>query len=154
MHTELKYKYDLSEQPPLPPAPHFDLASIAAAKRVQPLRRPRILRYSCDVLRPRGVLRQRGVLRLGTAVLAAFMMMVLGMATMARLNKQINVAPTTQETSEPADASVVALPAVETESTPMVSGDDPLVSTDRRRHRGRRHIRVLREMFEPPMFVW
>lgn len=144
MHTELEYKCNYPGAPPLPPPPHFDLDSIAAAKRVQPLRRPRVSRYS------------GGVLRLGTAFLAGVMVMSLGIATMARLNKQIDVAPAKEETSEPADAPVDASAAVETESTLAASSDDlpPLVITDRRRHRARRHIRIPREMFEQPMFVW
>lgn len=161
MQTVLKDKHDFSGPPPVPPPPHFDSASIAAAKRVRPLRGPRILRYSRGVLRPRGVPGQRGMLQLGTGFLAGFMMMALGMATMARLNKQVKVGSTTQETSERAEATVDALPVLETASTPTVSGDDmvsreddPSVGTDRRRHRGRRHIRVLHEMLETPMFVW
>src|SRR5215471_1978353 len=129
MQTELKDKYNFSEGPPLPPAPHFDSASIAAAKRVQPLRWRRISRYSRDVLRPR------------TELLAGLLMMVLGVVTMAGLNKQVNVAPATPVTAEMAEATVDSAPDAE---TAMGSPDGPLsVVTDRRRHRGRRHIRLL-----------
>ena len=158
MHTELKYKREFSEPPPLPPTPHFDLASIAAAKPVQRLRWPQRLRYSRVVLRPRGLLRP------GTAVLAGILVMGVGIATMARLNEQINVAlagqqtsetVAGQQTSETVDATADAAPEVEMESTPVsLPNDLPLAGNDMRRHRGRRHLRVPREMFGPPMFVW
>jgi len=137
MQTELKDKYAFSEGPPLPPAPHFDSASIAAAKRVQPLRWRRISRYSRDVLRPR------------TELFAGLLMMVLGIATMAGLNKQKNVAPATPVTAEMAEANVDGAPDVGTDSTAMASPNGSLsVVTDRRRHPGRRHARLL-GMFDP-----
>jgi len=142
MHTELKDKYDVSEEP-LPPTPHFDSASVAAAKPVQPLSRSRHLQYS------------RALVRLATAVFAGLIVMALGIATMAHLNnqvnKQVNVAPATPEISETADATDES-PAIETEATPLASRDGASVGTDRRRHRTRHHFRVPREMFEPEMF--
>ena len=141
MQTELKDKYDFSDEPPLPPAANFDLASIEEAKPVEPLRQRRISPYP------------RRVLRLGMAVFAGFMVMVLGIATMARLNNQINVAPASGETSETADATEDSSADVETESaTAAGPNSSPLVVTERRRHRGRRYIRVPSEMFEREMF--
>jgi hypothetical protein len=139
MHTDVKHKHDFSAEPPLPPAPHFDLASIEEAKPVQPLSRRQIFRY------PRGLLR-------GSAVFAGLLVMVLEVATMARLNKQLNAAPTPQDASETAEATEDAPP----DAAPVAAspGGSPLVLTESRRHRGRRHIRVPRQMFEfeqPPM---
>jgi hypothetical protein len=143
MHTELTDKHDFSEEPPLPPAAHFDLASIKGAKPVQQLRPRRISRYP------------RSVLRLGTGIFAGLMVMVLGIATMAHLNNQLNAAPATLRTSETAEATDDASPNAETESAPAAAPDSsPLVLTERRRHRGRRHIRLPREMFDldqPPV---
>jgi len=136
MQTELKDKYTFPAGPPLPPAPHFDSASIAAAKRVQPLRWRRISRYSRDVLRPR------------TELFAGLLMMVLGIATMAGLNKQKHLVPATPVTAEMAESNVYDAPDVDTESTAMASPNGSLsVVTDRRRHRGRRHTRLV-EMFD------
>jgi len=135
MHTELKYKPDFfSEPPPLPPTPHFDLASIAAAKRVQPLRWRRILRYSRDLLRP------------GTAVL----LIVLGVASMAQWNKPMKVAPATPVTAKTAEAAVDGAPDLDTESSPVASlNGQPIVVTEGRRHR--RPHPVPREMFDSGM---
>src|SRR5262252_5732225 len=105
MQTEVIDKYDLANEPPPPPTPHFDLASIAEAKPVQPLRRRRPALHS------------RAALRLGTAVLASLLVMFLGIATMARLNKQISVASAPPATFETADDTVDASPDIETEST-------------------------------------
>jgi cytoskeletal protein RodZ len=141
MQTEITDKYDLANEPPPPPTPHFDLASIAEAKPVQPLRRRR------------SPLPSRAVLRLGTAVLAGLLVLFLGIATMARLNKRISVASAPPETSERADDTVAASPEIETESTSTSSpGTLPLVVTERRRHHGYRHMRMPREVFEPEMF--
>jgi hypothetical protein len=136
MHTELKYKRDFfPEPPPLPPTPHFDLASIAAAKPVQPLRWRRTLRYSRDLLRP------------GTAVL----LIVLGIATMAQWNKPMNVAPATRVTAGTAAAAVDSSPDVDMESTRVASlNGQPIVISDGRRHR--RHHPVPREMFDSGMY--
>lgn len=147
MQTEVKQKYDVSEEPPpLPPAPHFDLASIAEAKPVQPLRRRRIPRFS------------PGVLRLATAVLAGFGVLVLGIATMARLNNQINVAPASTTASQPGEPIDDASSDVDTDSASAAfNNSSSLVVTERHRHRGRHHMRGTRDMFEqnfvgPPMF--
>lgn len=141
MQTELRDKHDFSEELPLPPTPHFDLASIAEAKPVQPLRRRRIPRYSS------------GMLRLGTAIFAGLIVMVFGVATMARLNKQINAGLASAAKAESAAATADAAPDVDAESIPVASPNDQgLVGTERRRHRGPRHFRAPREMFEPQMF--
>lgn len=148
MQTEVKDKHHFSyfsfsyfsEEPPLPPAPHFDSASIAEAKPVQPLLRSRNLRYS------------RTVLRLGTAVLAGLTVMVLAIGTMARLNSEVHnqtkFAPA-PETSQAADATPADSPNIEAESTPMAPGNvAPLVGAERRRHGGPHHFRAPRDMFE------
>ena len=139
MQTEINDQYDFSAAaPPLPPPPHFDLASIEVAKPVQPLRKRRVSP------------RPRGVLRFGTAVFAGLMMMLLGIATMARLNNQINAAAApTPEVSETADAADDASPEVETASDPAVWPNSPsLVVPERRRHRARHYIRLPRETFD------
>jgi hypothetical protein len=141
MQTELKDKHGFSEEPPLPPAPNFNLASIEEAKPVEPLRQRRIPRFP------------RGGLRLGMAIFAGFTVMALGIATMARLDHQINVAPASAETSDTADAAEDSSADVATESAPAVSpNSSPSVVTERRRHRGHRYTRVPREMFGPEMF--
>ena len=84
--------------------------------------------------------------------------MVFGVATMARLNNQINAGLASAvraepAAAEPAAATADAAPDVDAESIPVASPNDQgLVSTDRRRHRGHRHFRAPREMFGPQMF--
>ena len=53
------------------------------------------------------------------------------------------------------DVTAEAAPGDEMESTPVELSDGlQSVGTDKRRHRGRHHSRVPREMFERVMFVW
>jgi hypothetical protein len=147
MHTEIKEQYDFSAPPPVPPPPHFDLASIEVAKPVEPLRKRLISQNPWRVL------------RFG-AIAAGVMMMILGIATMARLNNQLNnqtkAAPSaTPETIATADASQDASASVETESAPGAwSNTLPSVVRERRRHRAPRYLRAPREMFDleqPPV---
>jgi hypothetical protein len=92
------------------------------------------------------------------AVFAGIIVMVLGIATMARLNKQINAAPAAPEAAQAADSVDDASADVDTDSSPAaLPNSSPLVGTERRRHRGRHIIRAPREMYEesfigPPMF--
>jgi hypothetical protein len=139
MQTEINDQYDLlAAAPPLPPPPHFDSASIEEAKPVQLLRKRRVSQPP------------RGVVRFGTAVFAGLMVMLLGIATMARLNNQINAAATaTPEASETADAADGASADVETASDPAAWPNSPsLVVPERRRHRARHYIRLPRETFD------
>ncbi|HEX3086698.1 MAG TPA: hypothetical protein VHP99_19330 [Pyrinomonadaceae bacterium] len=87
MHTEMKDHYDCSVAAQFPPTPHFDSESIEQAKPVEPLRRIRFAKIS-----------RRG-LQFGTAILVGLMFVVLEIATVARLNRQINAASATPEIS-------------------------------------------------------
>ncbi len=142
MHTEMKDHYDCSVAARVLPTPHFDSASIEQAKPVEPLRRIRYAKIS-----------HRG-LQFGTAILVGLMFVVLEIATMARLNRQINAASATPEISNTVAATEATSndePAVEVSSVAPIK-TATLGGKELRRGRIRRQVQLPRgfEFDHPP----
>ena len=143
MHTEMKDHNDCSVAAGFLPTPHFDSASIEQAKPVEPLRRTRFAKIS-----------HRG-LQFGAAILVGLMFVVLEIATMARLNRQINAASAMQEISNPVAANEATSndePAAEVSSVAPIN-TATLGAKELRRGRIRRQVQLPRafEFDQPPL---
>jgi len=134
MRTQMKDRYDSSVAARFPPTPHFDSASIEQAKPVEPLRRRRFAKVS-----------RRG-LQFGAAILVGLMFVGIEIATVARLNRQINAASATPETSNTvaateastSDGLAAEVPATAPINAATLGGKEP------RRRRVRRQVQLPR----------
>jgi hypothetical protein len=143
MNTEMKDHYSCSAAGQFPPAPHFDSASIEQAKPVEPLRRTRFAKIS-----------HRG-LQFGAAILVGLMFVVLEIATMARLNTQINAASATPEISNTVAATEATSNDESAAEVPSVApiNTATLGVKELRRGRIRRQVPLPRafEFDQPPL---
>jgi hypothetical protein len=136
MKTNTEANYDCSAPVPLLAAPHFDSASIEQAKSVEPLSQP---------LSERSGNRHYNHRRFLTvaAILIGVMFVVLEVATVIHLNRQLDVSSSFDEVSRPVAAETETADESNKEDSSAGAIDKPPVVTVMRSRRAARRTQAL-----------